>query len=145
MRRRDCGEHPEIRDYGGEPFVFNIDHATNMNESFRTAIWTGRYMQLTLMSIPVCGEVGAEMHPDVDQFIRVESGRAVLYTGNCLNGLREVGRVDGSCAILIPAGTWHNIVNTGNRPLKLYSLYAPPQHPYGTVHITRADAERGER
>ena len=141
MRHRNCGEHPEIRDYGCEPFIFNINHATNMNENFRTTLWTGEHLQLTLLSIPVCGDIGVEMHPDVDQFIRVESGRAKIYMGSCRNTLQEQACVDGNYAILIPAGTWHNIVNVGNRPLKLYSLYAPPQHPFGTVHRTKADAE----
>lgn len=144
MRKRNYGEHPEIRDYGFEPFVFNINHATNMNENFRTTLWTGRDMQLTLMSIPTRGDIGAEMHPDVDQFIRVESGRAKVYMGSCRNNLQEQGYVDGNYAILIPAGTWHNIVNVGNHPLKLYSLYAPPQHPFGTVHHTKEDAEHDE-
>ena len=140
MRHRNCGEHPEIRDYGCEPFIFNINHAANMNENFRTTLWTGRDMQLTLMSIPVCGDIGAEMHNNVDQFIRIVSGRAKIYMGNCQYNLQEMGCVDGNCAIFIPAGTWHNIVNVGNRPLKLYSLYAPPKHPFGTVHQTQADA-----
>ena len=142
MRHHNNGEHPEIRDYGGEPFIFNIDHATNMNENFRTTLWTGRDLQLTLMSSPAGGDIGTEMHKDIDQFIRVESGRARVYMGSCRNDLREQGYVDGNDAILIPAGTWHNIVNVGNRPLKLYSLYAPPAHPFGTVHPTKADAER---
>lgn len=142
MRHRNCGGHPEIRDYGGEPFVFNINQATNRNENFRTTLWTGCYLQLTLMSIPVCGDIGVEMHSDVDQFIRVESGRAKVYLGNCRNSLCEMGCVDGNDAMLIPAGTWHNIVNVGKCPLKLYSLYAPPQHPVGTVHRTKEDAER---
>ena len=141
MRHRNCGEHPEIRDYGCEPFIFNINHATNMNQNFRTALWTGRAMQLTLMSIPVHGDIGIEMHDDVDQFIRIESGRAKVYMGSCRNNLQEQACVDGNYAIIIPAGTWHNIVNVGNRPLKLYSLYAPPKHPFGTVHQTQADAE----
>ena len=140
MRNQNCGRHPEIRDYGDEPFIFNIDHATNRNENFRTTIWTGRHLQLTLMSIPVCGEIGIEMHDDVDQFIRVECGRARVYMGNCRGDLREMACVDGNDAILIPAGTWHNIVNAGRTPLKLYSLYAPPQHPAGTVHRTKEDA-----
>ena len=144
MRRSNCGEHPEIRDYGCELFIFNINHATNMNENFRATLWTGRDMQLTLMSIPVRGDIGVEMHDDVDQFIRVESGRAAVYMGNCRSNLREMGCVDESYAILIPAGTWHNIVNTGSRPLKLYSLYAPPQHPIGTIHRTKTDAEQEE-
>ena len=141
MRHRSCGEHPKIRDYGREPFIFNINHATNMNENFRTTLWTGEHLQLTLMSIPVGSSIGVEMHPNVDQFIRVESGRARVYTGNCRGDLQEAACVDGNYAILIPAGTWHNIVNIGSRPLKLYSIYAPPQHPFGTVHRTKEDAE----
>ena len=144
MQNHNCNRHPEIRDYGCEPFIFNIDHATNKNESFRTTLWTGRDLQLTLMSIPVCGEIGTEMHTDVDQFIRVESGRARVYMGSCKGNLQEMACVDGSDAILIPAGTWHNLVNAGNRPLKLYSLYAPPAHRFGTVHRTKEDAEHEE-
>ena len=144
MRHRSYSDHPEIRDCGCEPFIFNIHHATEMNANFRTTLWTGRDMQLTLMSIPVHGDIGIEMHDDVDQFIRIESGRAKVYMGSCRNDLQDVGGVDGNCAILIPAGTWHNIVNVGNRPLKLYSLYAPPKHPLGTVHQSQADAEHEE-
>ena len=141
MRQRYCGEHPEIRDYGCEPFVFNISHAAGKNGNFRTALWTGQHLQLTLMSIPVCGDIGLEVHPDVDQFLCVESGRGKVLMGRCRNSLQEMGTVDGNDAILIPAGTWHNLVNTGNCPLKLYSIYAPPQHPFGTVHRTKAEAE----
>ena len=144
MRHRNCGGHPEIRDYGCESFIFNINHATGMNENFRTTLWTGEHLQLTLMSIPVCGEIGVEMHDDVDQFIRIESGKAKVYMGNCKNDLREMGCVDGNYAIIIPAGTWHNIVNVGNRSLKLYSLYAPPAHRFGTMHRTKEDAEHEE-
>ena len=141
MRHRNCGKHPEIRDYGCEPFIFNINHAAQMNENFRTTLWTGRDMQLTLMSIPVCGDIGVEMHDDVDQFICVESGKARVYIGHQRNDIQEAAYVNEGYAILIPAGTYHNIVNAGNRPLKLYSLYAPPQHPYGTVHKAKADAQ----
>ena len=144
MRKRNCGGHPEIRDYGCEPFIFNVNHATNMNENFRTVLWTGRDMQLTLMSIPVCSDIGEEMHTDVDQFLCIESGRARVYIGSCRNDLKDMGCVDENYAIIIPAGTWHNIVNVGNRPLKVYSLYAPPQHPRGTVHKTKEDAEYGD-
>ena len=140
MQKRTCDKHPKIRDYGDEPFLFNIHHATTMNENFRTTLWTGRDLQLTLMSIPACGDIGIEMHPDVEQFIRIESGKAKIYMGTCRNNLQEMRCVNGNDAILIPAGTWHNIVNAGNRPLKLYSLYAPPQHPLGTVHQTKEDA-----
>ena len=130
-----------IRDYGRGPFAFNIHHATTKNQNFRTTLWTGNYLQLTLMSIPVNSDIGVEMHPDVDQFVRVECGRAKVYFGNSRNSLREVEVVNENYAILIPAGTWHNIVNIGICPLKVYSLYAPPQHPFGTVHKTKADAE----
>ena len=134
-------EHPEIRDYGSNPFIFNIEHATKMNENFRTTLWTGEHMQLTLMSIPESEDIGVEMHADVDQFIRIESGSARVYIGDSRETLREVGYVNDNYAIIIPAGTWHNIVNIGNAPLKVYSIYAPPQHPFGTVHKTKADAE----
>ena len=140
MNRAGSVFHPAIRDYGGELFVFNIAHAARRNGSFRTVLWTGEHLQLTLMSLPVGGEIGAEMHEDVDQFIRVESGRAKVLTGPTAKDLREGAAVDSSGAILIPAGTWHNVVNVGGRPLKLYSLYAPPQHPRGTVHATSEEA-----
>lgn len=143
---RNCyrGDHPEVKDYGPEPFVFNIDHATNMNKNFRTTLWTGENMQLTLMCIPQGCDIGAEIHPCVDQFIRVESGVAKVYMGKCESSLREVACVNENYAIIIPAGTWHNVVNIGKCPLKLYSIYAPPQHPFGAVHKTKSDAEREE-
>lgn len=136
--------HPEVWDFGPEPLIFNIDHAAKMNPNFRTTLWTGRDMQLTLMSIPAGGDIGLEIHEDVDQFIRIESGRAMVMMGQCRNDLYKKQCVDDNYAILIPAGTWHNIVNAGNTPLKLYSIYAPPQHPFGTVHRTKADAEHSE-
>ncbi len=141
MRNHNSGKCPEIGDFGPRPLVFNIANATNINQNFRTTLWTGTYMQLTLMSIPVCGEIGVEMHPDVDQFIRIEGGLAKVFMGGERNALKEQTTVDGNYAIIIPAGTWHNIVNVGKRPLKLYSLYAPPNHPFGTVHKTKEDAQ----
>ncbi len=140
QKRSGAYRHPEIRDYGAEPMIFPIVHATEKNENFRTTLWTGEGMQLTLMSIPVGGDIGVEMHDNVDQFIRVESGEASVWLGNRKNALREQGYVDGHYAIIIPRGTWHNIVNVGKTPLKLYSLYAPPKHPRGTVHKTKQDA-----
>ncbi len=133
--------HPEIRDYGPNPFVFNIEHATEMNQNFRTVLWTGQHMQLVLMSIPEGSDIGAEMHKDVDQFLRIEEGSAKVLLGNDRNTLREIGFADESYAIIIPAGTWHNVINVGSGLLKLYSIYAPPQHPFGTVHKTKEDAD----
>ena len=141
MRNHKRGEPQKLIDYGPDPLIFNINHATNLNQNFRTALWTGQNMQLTLMSIPVRGDIGTEMHPDVDQFIRIENGLAKVYVGDTQNNLKEKALVDGNYAVIIPAGTWHNIVNVGNHPLKIYSIYAPPQHPFGTVHRTKADAE----
>ena len=82
-----------------------------------------------------------EMHPDVDQLIRIESGHARVYMGNCRGSLREAGVVCGGYAVIIPAGTWHNIVNIGNCQLKLNSLYAPPNHPFGTSQRTKAEED----
>lgn len=145
MHNHRCGDrHPEIRDFGPEPLVFNIDHATNMNENFRTTLWTGCHMQLTLMCIPVGGDIGAELHPNTDQFIRIESGCAKVITGKCRNSMQNITCADSNYAAIIPAGTWHNIVNTGKCPLKLYSLYAPPEHPFGTVHKTKEEAKHKE-
>lgn len=145
MRNRRCGRHhPEIRDYGGEPLVFNIDHATKMNKNFRTALWTGEDMQLTLMSIPVGSDIGMEMHEDVDQFIRIEQGRAIVSMGRCPEAMDDRYLVNSDYAVIIPVGTWHNIVNVGKTPLKIYSIYAPPKHPFGTVHRTKKEAEQSE-
>ncbi len=130
----------ELRDYGGCPLVVNIDTAADTNQNFRTALWTGKHLQVTLMSIPAGGDIGVEMHPDTDQFIRVESGCGLALAGCSCSNLDQRRRIGCHDAVIIPAGTWHNIVNTGNTPLKLYSIYAPPHHPFGTVHRTKADA-----
>ena len=126
-----------LRDYGPEPFVINIEEAARQNNNFRLALWTGHHLQLTLMSIRVGGEIGLEMHPDVDQFIRIEEGQALVKMGDKKDCLDFQRNVSADYAIFIPAGKWHNIINTGNIPLKLYSIYAPPEHPHGTVHVTR--------
>lgn len=144
MNQNRCGRQEQSQDRGPEPLVVNIECATQNNENFRTALWTGRNLQLTLMCIPVGGDIGVEIHEDIDQFIRIESGCALVKMGCSQNALNRQQRVDGSYALIIPAGTWHNIVNVGNTPLKLYSLYAPPKHPFGTIHRTKADALRGE-
>lgn len=130
-----------IRDYGPEPFVININEATMQNNNFRTALWTGKRLQVTLMSINVGESIGLEMHPDVDQFIRIEQGYGLVQMGNNKNNLNFERKVYDDFAIIIPAGKWHNLTNIGNVPIKLYSIYAPPNHPKGTIHRTKADAE----
>lgn len=132
-----------LKDYGPEPFVIDIDEATKRNENYRTTLWTGEHLQLTLMSIKVGGDIGLEVHPVIDQFIRIEEGQGIVQMGPSRNNLNFQRRVSDGFAIFIPAGTWHNVTNTGNIPLKLYSIYAPPQHPHGTVHATKEIAHGG--
>ncbi len=127
-------------DYGPEPFVVDIEKVTKQNPNYRTALWTGDHLQVTLMDIPVGGDVGLEIHPDTDQFFRIEEGVAQVLMGNNQNNLNLRARATDGDAIMIPAGTWHNVVNAGNEPLKMYSIYAPPHHPRGTVNVTKADA-----
>ena len=130
-----------IKDYGPKPLVINIEQATLQNNYFRTALWTGEYLQLTLMSIRPGEDIGLEIHHDLDQFLRIEQGRGVVMMGNNKNSLEFRRSINANDAIIIPAGTWHNLINTSGVPLKLYSIYAPPQHPFGTVHVTKQDAE----
>lgn len=134
--------NPEyLKDYGADPFVININEATRQNNNFRTALWTGQHLQITLMNINVGESIGLEMHPNLDQFIRIEQGFGLVQMGDNKNYLNFERKVCDDFAIVIPAGKWHNLTNIGNVPVKLYSIYAPPQHPKGTIHRTKADAE----
>ncbi|MGG6432410.1 cupin domain-containing protein [Anoxybacillus sp. D401a] len=131
-------------DYGPNPFVIQIEEATKRNNMFRTTLWTGPHLQVTLMSLRVGEDIGLEIHPGVDQFLRIEQGEGIVRMGKKKNELTFERRVGDGSAIFVPAGTWHNVMNIGNVPLKLYSIYAPPQHPAGTVHPTKADALAAE-
>lgn len=133
-----------LKDYGPKPFVVNIEAATRMNNNYRTALWTGKYLQVTLMSIRPGENIGLEIHPDTDQFLRIEQGQGIVKMGESKDNLDFQRRVFINDAIMVPAGTWHNVFNTGNVPLKLYSIYAPPHHPAGTVQRTKADAQAAE-
>ena len=135
---------PKLKDYGQEPFVVDIEEATKQNNTFRTALWTGDNLQVTLMSIGVGEDIGLEVHPTVDQFIRIEEGQGLVTMGDNKNKLDFQEKVYDDYAIMIPAGKWHNVFNMGDEPLKLYTIYAPPEHPRGTVHETKADAEAAE-
>lgn len=147
----DPSMHPEERkenvvfqDQGKQPYVLNIEEAAKRNSTFRTAIWTGNHLQVTLMSIGVGEDIGLEVHPDVDQFLRIEEGQGLVQMGDTENNLNYVRSVSDDYAIMVPAGKWHNLTNTGNTPLKLYTIYAPPEHPFGTIHETKADAMAAE-
>ena len=131
-------------DYGPMPYVININKAAKQNDNFRTAIWTGNNLQVTLMSIPPGEDIGLEVHPNVDQFIRIEEGRGFVQMGDDKYRLDFQREVNDDDAIMVPANKWHNVINTGYKPLKLYSIYAPPEHPRGTVHVTKADAMAAE-
>ncbi len=133
-----------LQDYGGQPFVVNIDQAAKQNNNYRTALWTGRHFQVTLMSINVGEDIGLEVHPTTDQFIRIEEGQGLVQMGDSRDRLDFQTMAYDDYAIIIPAGKWHNVTNTGNRPLKVYVIYAPPEHPFGTVHQTKAVAQAME-
>lgn len=134
----------QIRDYGPYPFATNIEQATKANSNFRTALWTGTQLQLTLMSLQPGEDIGLEQHPDTDQFIRIEQGKGMVMMGDDPNNPNFQYMVYPEYAFIIPAGKWHNLTNIGSTPLNLYSIYAPVQHPFGTIHETKADAEAAE-
>jgi mannose-6-phosphate isomerase-like protein (cupin superfamily) len=118
-------------------FVQNIEKLTLANENFRKVLYTARYSQLVLMALKPGEEIGEEVH-GLDQFLRIEagSGEAVL------NGV--VQPIEDGSAIIVPAGTRHNIVNTGSEAMKLYTIYSPPNHRDGVVHKIKAEAEKNE-
>lgn len=129
----------KTKDYGPHPFVKDIEKITEENNTYRTAIWTGKNLQVTVMSIGVGDDIGLEVHPSTDQFIRIEQGQALVQMGNSKGFLDFNEEAREGYAIIIPAGKWHNVVNTGNKPLKVYVIYAPPEHPHGTVHMIKPD------
>ena len=119
-------------------FVDDIEKLTVDNEDFRRVLYTGKNMQLVLMSLKPGEEIGAEVHDDRDQFFRVEQGKGEVL----IDGKRHAVKADD--AIIVPAGARHNVVNNGEQPLRLYTLYAPPEHKDGTVHATKAQADAQE-
>ena len=128
-------------DNGPDPYVTNIKQMALQNQNFRTTIWTGTHLQVTLMCLPPCGEIGLEMHSDTDQLIRIEDGKALVQMGRCKNQLNYQQSLSNGDVIFVPAGTWHNVYNAGEDSLKISSVYAPPNHPHGTVNRTKAEAE----
>ena len=111
----------DYKDHGKKPYVINIEDATKENNNYRTTIWTGEKLQVTVMSIQPGDDIGLEVHEGIDQFIQI--------------------KVSDDDAVFVPANKWHNIENTGDKPLKLYTIYAGPDHLEGTVHPTHEDAE----
>lgn len=134
-----------IHDIGPNPNAFDIESATRDNSNYRTVAWTGKYLQVTLMSIPVGQSIGLEAHPDTDQFLRVDEGQGRCVMGPDRDRLDFQREVSDGWAIQVPAGTWHDVINTGDRPLKVYAIYAPVHHAPGLVQQSSSDAARDER
>ncbi len=125
-------------------WVDDVERATLENTDFRRVLFTGTGTQLTVMRLAPGEEIGVEMHDHLDQFLRIEQGRARVTFGPSADQVAEEHDVGDDWAVIVPGGVWHNVINTGDQDLKLYSLYSPPEHPDGTVHRTKADADAAE-
>ena len=119
-------------------FVDNIETLTKENREFRRVLYTGRNLQLVLMALQPGEEIGEEVHEDRDQFFRVEKGKGEIV----IDGVTT--KIKSDIAMIVPAGARHNVRNTSEKVLRLYTLYAPPEHMDGTVHVTKADADASE-
>jgi mannose-6-phosphate isomerase-like protein (cupin superfamily) len=117
-------------------YVENIEQETLANADFRRVVYTGKNLQLVLMTLPPGCDIGEEVHEDRDQFFRVEEGEGEIHIDGVAN------KVEDDFAVIVPAGARHNVINTGSAPLKLYTLYGPPEHKHGTVHKDKEQAER---
>jgi len=131
----------DLSDHGQKPYVLDIEDTTLQNPNFRSTLWTGKHLQLTVMCIPVGGDIGLEIHPDNDQFLRIEQGECKIVMGPKKDELTFSATGSASTGIFVPCGTWHNVINTGDVELKVYTLYGPSHHPKGTIHKTQHDAE----
>jgi mannose-6-phosphate isomerase-like protein (cupin superfamily) len=130
-----------VQDIGPQPQAFNIEQATKDNTNYRSVAWSGRYLQVTLMSIPAGGSIGLESHPETDQFLRLEAGSGRAQMGSAKDKLTFDKDVSDGWSVLVPAGTWHNITNTGTTPMQVYAIYAPTHHAPDKVQATAALAE----
>lgn len=130
-----------IKDIGPQPQAFDIESATKANTSYRSVAWSGRYLQVTLMAIPAGQDIGLEAHPETDQFLRLDAGQGRVQMGPAKDRLTFDQQVSDGWGVLVPAGTWHNITNTGTVPMQVYTIYAPAHHAPDKVHPTAADAK----
>ena len=131
----------DYKDYGKKPYVVDMEGYTLDNYNFRATLWTGEKLQLTVMSIQPGDDIGLEIHEGTDQFLRIEEGNGLCQMGDAEDNLTFEQKVSADDAIFVPADTWHNVVNTGDEPLKLYTVYAGPDHVPGTIHETHEDAK----
>jgi mannose-6-phosphate isomerase-like protein (cupin superfamily) len=119
-------------------YVTDIEEKTETNEFFRQVLFTGKHSQLVVMTLQPGEDIGMEVHPNVDQFFRIEEGSGKVV----IDG--EESEIKDGTAVVVPAGSEHNVMNTGNEVLKLYTIYSPPNHPDGTIHKDRAEAMAAE-
>lgn len=134
----------DIVDNGPEPNTFDIETATKENTNYRTTAWTGKYLQVTLMSIPVGESIGLEVHPETDQFLRLDAGKGRCVMGKSSEDLDFQQEVSDGWSIQVPAGMWHDVINTGDEPMQVYAVYAPSHHAKGIVQATASQAEADE-
>lgn len=120
-----------------KPFIDDIEDRTEENQDFRHVLFTGKQLQLVLMTLAPGEELGEEVHENTDQFFRFEQGKGEVVIDGKTTSIEE------DMAVLVPGGAKHNLRNTGHKPLKFYTLYAPPQHADGTIQHTKAEAEAG--
>ena len=111
-----------ISDIGPQPHSFDLECATKENSNYRSVAWSGRYLQVTLMSIPVGGDIGLEAHPQTDQFLRLDAGRGLVQMGAAKDKLTFEKEVSNGWCVLVSAGTWHNITNTGTTSMQVYTI-----------------------
>ena len=126
-------------------WLADMTQTTLDNTNFRTVVYTGEHTQLTLMRLAPGEEIGWESHSNRDQFLRLEQGKARVDFGRSQDKVDESHEVADDWAFIVPAGLWHNVVNVGTEDVKLYSLYSPPEHPDGTIHRTKADADNADQ
>ena len=130
-------------DYGPRALTVDVVKAALNNNNYRSTLWTGKHLQLTLMTIRTGDDIGLELHPNTDQFLFVAEGSATALVGESKDTLAKYPMFCEH-VLFVPAGTYHNVINTGNRPLRLISVYGPPNHAHGTVHRTKEAAMQDE-
>ena len=130
-----------IKDIGPQPQSFDIERATKDNSNYRSVAWSGRFLQVTLMSIPAGGDIGLEAHPQTDQFLRLDAGSGLVQMGTAKDKLTFEKEVSNGWCVLVPAGPWHNITNTGTTPMHVYTIYAPAHHEPDKVQATAVAAK----
>jgi mannose-6-phosphate isomerase-like protein (cupin superfamily) len=130
-----------VADIGPRPQAFDLETQSLENPDYRTVAWSGPYLQVTLMSIPVNGDIGREKHGGTDQFVRLERGRGRAQMGPAEDDLTFDREVTNGWCVLVPAGSWHNVTNIGDEPMQVHTAFAPQHHTPRKVQQTKAIAD----